>query len=86
MLSLYSFRNIIVQHSGISTTIFISVIIERAHCVLYCSPETMGRMNFDRGERKGKRVGGGGGWEQKRFIYRLLTRHDFLPVWLVADK
>jgi hypothetical protein len=23
---------------------------------------------------------------QKRFIYRLLTRHDFLPVWLVADK
>ncbi len=25
-------------------------------------------------------------WDQKRFIYRLLTRHDFLPVWLVADK
>ncbi len=24
--------------------------------------------------------------EQKRFIYRLLTRHDFLPVWLVVDK
>ncbi len=24
--------------------------------------------------------------DQKRFIYRLLTRHDFLPVWLVADK
>ncbi len=23
---------------------------------------------------------------QKRFIYRLLARHDFLPVWLVADK
>jgi hypothetical protein len=23
---------------------------------------------------------------QKRFIYRLLTRHDFLPVWLVANK
>jgi hypothetical protein len=23
---------------------------------------------------------------QKRFIYRLLTRHDSLPVWLVADK
>jgi hypothetical protein len=23
---------------------------------------------------------------QKYFIYRLLTRHDFLPVWLVADK
>jgi hypothetical protein len=25
-------------------------------------------------------------FHQKRFIYRLLTRHDFLPVWLVADK
>ncbi len=23
---------------------------------------------------------------QKRFIYRLLARHDSLPVWLVADK
>jgi hypothetical protein len=23
---------------------------------------------------------------QKRFIYRLLTWGDFLPVWLVADK
>jgi hypothetical protein len=23
---------------------------------------------------------------QKRFIYRLLTRHDSLPVWLVADQ
>ncbi len=22
---------------------------------------------------------------QKRFIYRLLARHEFLPVWLVAD-
>ncbi len=33
--------------------------------------------------------GGGGLWEglyQKHFIYRLLTRHDFPPVWLVADK
>jgi hypothetical protein len=35
--------------------------------------------------------GGGAGGDdidrdQKRFIYRLLTRHDFLPVWLVADK
>jgi hypothetical protein len=26
------------------------------------------------------------GRSQKRFIYRFLTRHDFLPVWLVADK
>jgi hypothetical protein len=26
------------------------------------------------------------GTNQKRFKYRLLTRHDFLPVWLVADK
>ncbi len=26
------------------------------------------------------------GQVQKRFIYRNLTRHDFLPVWLVADK
>ncbi len=26
------------------------------------------------------------GCYQTRFIYRLLTRHDFLPVWLVADK
>jgi hypothetical protein len=26
------------------------------------------------------------GQVQKRFISRLLTRHDFLPVWLVADK
>jgi hypothetical protein len=26
------------------------------------------------------------GHPQKRFIYRLLTRHDCLPVWLVADK
>jgi hypothetical protein len=24
--------------------------------------------------------------DQKRFIYRLLAQHDFLPVWLVADK
>ncbi len=24
--------------------------------------------------------------DQKRFIYRLLARHDSLPVWLVADK
>ncbi len=23
---------------------------------------------------------------QKRFIYRLLARHGFQPVWLVADK
>jgi hypothetical protein len=23
---------------------------------------------------------------QKRFIYRLLARHDSLPVWLVADQ
>jgi hypothetical protein len=23
---------------------------------------------------------------QKRFIYRILTLHDFLSVWLVADK
>ncbi len=29
--------------------------------MLYCSAETMGRMNFDRVERKGKRVGGGAG-------------------------
>jgi hypothetical protein len=26
------------------------------------------------------------GPDQKRFMYRLLTRHDSLPVWLVADK
>ncbi len=26
------------------------------------------------------------GPDQKRFIYRLLARHDFQPVWLVADK
>jgi hypothetical protein len=30
--------------------------------------------------------GEGEGAEQKRFIYRLLTRHGCLPVWLVADE
>jgi hypothetical protein len=25
-------------------------------------------------------------YSQKRFIFRLLTRHVFLPVWLVAEK
>ncbi len=30
--------------------------------------------------------GGGRGGYQKRFIYRLLTRHGCLPVWLVEDK